>query len=599
MNFYKKMLMVLSVVPLFLSGIAQAKVDIEFILDASGSMRAAMAGKTQMDVAKQSIKAALDQIPSDTFVALRVYAHRVEQTDKTASCQDSELLIPFGPLDKMTFGGRVDSIQPKGYTPIGFSLQKAGEDIIASATLREADRVLVLVSDGEETCGADPVQVVKDLQAKGIKFKLNAVGFNVDAKAQAQLKALAAAGGGQYYDAKDADSLANSLKDITQKALVVDKTTSIYGSEVRGGDSYEKAAPVPLNQELRLDHYQRKNQYDYFYVDLKASQSLAVTITTGDKGVQIKPDNTIAYNESPYTGVQIHDDMRNRIAGEEIIGARNKTTTVESVATKTARRYILIGSIYEDVNKDHTFKVEVKSFPDAGTQDDAGNTPETALTIQRQAYPVNYMTKGDDADMYKVTTIKGEMLTVKIIPENPQSNLAAAFMDDLRVEIAQAAAPNPGAGFRITGTATGTTTYLKVISRYGEENTKYSLEFETAGLATSVPTASVAPVTPPGSTPPATVTTAPVPTAPALVPQEAPTVISDKPISPPSEIKNEEVKTEASVSAEKSSGLQWKSVLKDKDSMKVAGGLFGGGVVLGVILGIVLKTIFGAKYIKP
>ena len=564
---------------LLLTTSAHAKVDIEFILDASGSMRAAMAGKTQMDVAKQSIKAALDQIPPDTYVALRVYAHRIEQTDKTASCQDTELVIPFGPLDKTAFSTRIDSVQPKGYTPIGFSLQEAAKDITTSATIREADRVLVLVSDGEETCGSDPVQVVKDLIAKGIKFKLNAVGFNVDAKAQAQLKAVAEAGGGQYYDAKDADALARSLKDITQKALVIEKTTSVYGTEVRGGDSYETAVAAPLGQESRLDHYQKKNQYDYFYVDLKPTQQLVVTLNTGAKGVQIKPDNTIAYTESPYMGVMIHDDMRNKVAGQEIIGGANKTLTVEDFATKATRRYVLLGSIYEDVNKDHTFKIEVKSFPDAGTQDDAGNTPETALSIQKQAYPVNYMTKGDDADMYKITTAPGENITVKIIPENPQSNLAASFMDDMRAEFAQGFAPNPGAGFRVSGAAKGSVTYVKIISRYGEENTKYSLEFE--GSAPTAPAATTpeaqAPVPPP---PPTGTVSAPTPAAPVAAAPEV-------------------VKAESKTESAALENQDWKQALKNKTLVRIGLGLLGGGLVLGIVIGFILKSLFGPKYIKP
>ena len=185
---------------LFVSGLAQAKTDIEFVLDASGSMRAAMAGSTQMEVAKQTIKSTIAIIPPDTNVALRVYAHRVEQADKAGSCVDTELMIPFGPLNVAAFSAKVDSIQPKGYTPIAYSLQQVANDF---GIEREAEKVVILVSDGEETCGGDPVKAVQDLIAKGFKLKLHAVGFNVDAKTQAQLQAIAAAGGGRYYDARN------------------------------------------------------------------------------------------------------------------------------------------------------------------------------------------------------------------------------------------------------------------------------------------------------------------------------------------------------------------------------------------------------------
>src|SRR5262249_1479862 len=200
-------------------------------LDASGSMKEAMGTQNKIEAAKQSIKTALDTVSPDSFVALRVYAHRVEQANKAGSCVDSELMVPFGPLDKATIAAKLDSIQPKGYTPIAYSLQQAAGDF---GTNRESDHVIILASDGEETCGGDPVQAVKDLIAKGFKVKVNTIGINVDSKAQAQLQAVAAAGGGQYYDAKDAASLGSSLQKLTQEALLVQKTTATYGQVIKG-----------------------------------------------------------------------------------------------------------------------------------------------------------------------------------------------------------------------------------------------------------------------------------------------------------------------------------------------------------------------------
>lgn len=536
-----------------------AKTDIEFILDASGSMRAAMGGKTQMDVAKESIRSALELLPSDVFVALRVYAHRVEQADKVGSCQDTELMIPFSPLDKAAFTARLMAIQPKGYTPIGYSLREAGKDLSAGG-VREADRVLILVSDGEETCGTDPVQVVKDLQAQGIKFKLHAVGFNVDARAQAQLKSIAQAGGGQYYDARDASGLAHSLKDITQKALVIQKTESVYGSEVRGGDSYEKAVALPLDKEVHLDHHQKKGQYDYFFIDLKSGESLTLTMTTIAKGVSIRDQSNTIENDNVYAGYQIHDSQRNKVGGDEFIGQKNTTRSLEFVAPTAQKYFVLIGSLYEDMHKDHTFKGVKKSYPDAGTDSDAGSTPETALSIQKQSYLVNYLTKGDDADLFKLTTAVGENLVVKIIPDNPKSTLMAGLYDDLRAEVSRASAPNEGAGFRLTGSAKGTTTFLKIQRAFGDEATKYSIEFEGAPLAETIPT-----------TPPSL----------PSVPQEVtpPVTVQPEPAAPPVVI------AESPPSSQKSLTILWTS----PQVLKVLGGVFGLGLLLGFLLGFIVK----------
>ena len=102
--------------------------DIEFLLDASGSMNAMADGESQITIAKRSLKETIATIPAGTSVAFRAYSHRIPQADKVASCQDTELLIPFQPLNTMNFSASVDAIQAKGWTPIAYSLKAAGTD---------------------------------------------------------------------------------------------------------------------------------------------------------------------------------------------------------------------------------------------------------------------------------------------------------------------------------------------------------------------------------------------------------------------------------------------------------------------------------------
>lgn len=571
-------LLILSILP----GGAHAKTDIEFILDASGSMRAAMEGKTKMEIAKQSIKAALDSIPPDTHVALRVYAHRIEQSDKAQSCLDTELMIPFGPLNKAAMAAKVDSIQPKGYTPIAYSLQQTEKDF---GVERESEKVIILVSDGEETCGGDPVQAVKDLIAKGFKIKVNAIGFDTDAVAQAQLKAIAQAGGGQYYDAKDSASLANALKEITQKALLIQKDATVYGSEIQGGNSYETAVQIPLGQELRLNHHQRKGEYDYFYADLKAGQSLIVTMNTREKGVVVQGAN-IHENDNPYAGYQIHDATRNKIGGEELIGTRNLTKTSQADATASGRYYVLIGSVYDHMHKDHPFKAEVKNFFDAGSDSDAASTPEAALAIQRQTYPENYLMARDDGDLFKIATRPGEALSIKIIPENPKATLMASLMDDMRAETGRAQSSNEGAGVRLAGTATGSLTYLKVMRGYSDIPTKYSIQFEGGAETTPATQPTTQPAQPP-QTPPQTPVATPVPPVlPPMPPLPVPPSPSTVGGLPPPMMADVPAIQEV-----KESKIPWTS----PKILKILGSIFGAGFLLGVLGGFFLKGLLTKK----
>ncbi len=538
---------------------AWARTDVEIVLDASGSMRAAMAGSTQMEVAKQTIKSTIATIPPETHVALRVYAHRVEQTDKAGSCVDTELMIPFGPLNVAAFSAKVDSIQPKGYTPIAYSLQQVANDFGAE---REAEKVVILVSDGEETCGGDPVQAVKDLIAKGFKLKLHAVGFNVDPKTQAQLQAIAAAGGGQYYDARDPVSLGQSLQKITQDALVVQKTTATYGQEVKGGDSYETAVALTAGPEYRLNHHQRTNQFDYFYIDLKTGQQLTATLNTVQKGVSIR-EQTATENVNAYAGFQIHDAARNKLKSEEIIGSANATKTIGVYAPAAARYYVLIGSTYADQHKDHPFKLEVKDFFDAGSGADAPDNLQAALAQENaKPYPENYFTvKTDEVDIFKVATTKGEAITAQALPDNLKAKLEITLLDDLRVELGKGVSPNDGAGVRVSGTATGPTTYVRVQLHFtGDVDTKYSLTVESgAGTAAPAVPATATPLPPAVSEP-----------APAATPPPPPPVIA-----PPPPIANEGGSPEA---------------------LKVLASFTGGGLFVGLLVGLLLgKVLFGKK----
>lgn len=82
---------------------------------------------------------------------------------------------------------------------------------------KEAETTIVLVSDGVETCAADPCAVMRKLKATGIKFVLHVVGFGVDAAAESQLRCMAEATSGRYFGAHDANSLQVALGSMQQE----------------------------------------------------------------------------------------------------------------------------------------------------------------------------------------------------------------------------------------------------------------------------------------------------------------------------------------------------------------------------------------------
>lgn len=177
------------------------------ILDASGSMNAKLPnGETRIAVAQRAIKGVAGFIPAQAQLSLRMYGAQSAAREK--NCQDTHLAVPFGAASAA--GGAVtasvDAAKAQGYTPIAYSLGQAANDFSADAK----ERVIVLVSDGKETCQGDPVVAAKALAAKGVT--VHTVGFVVDTAARGQLQAIASVTGGSYFDAPVGPELPETLK---------------------------------------------------------------------------------------------------------------------------------------------------------------------------------------------------------------------------------------------------------------------------------------------------------------------------------------------------------------------------------------------------
>lgn len=428
-----------------------APVDIEFILDASGSMAVSTEGRSQIDIAKQSIKATIANIPTNVNVALRVYGHRIPKSDKEQSCIDTELAIPFGPLNTQAFSARVDALNPNGYTPIAFSLKEAAKDFLG----KESEHVIILVSDGEETCGGDPVAEAKALLAQGFKVTIHTIGFRVDAATKAQLMAISGATGGSYYDAGNAASLTQNLTEAAQKALVIAKEKErARGQEIRGGDQYETAVLIEQGIEYRLDHHQKQNQYDYFYVPLTRGQSMVVTLTTQDHGVDIYGEQA-KETINPYAGFRVVGPPPDyqQILDEVIIGTQHGKKVGWALATQEGKHFVLTGNTYHSQHKNSPFKIEIKNHFDANTDTDAQDNIVRATVLEMGDYPSNWIFYKEDVDVYQLMAARGAAYAVKITPPDMESSMEANVYDQDRVRKTSAHSPNRGALLRMENVA--------------------------------------------------------------------------------------------------------------------------------------------------
>jgi Ca-activated chloride channel family protein len=160
-------------------------------------------GQTKIAAARAAVDSILSKWKPTDRLGLIAYGHRSK-----GDCKDIELMIPVSRFDPARIKTAVNSLNPKGKTPIADSLRAAA----ASLKATENKGTVVLVSDGIETCVADPCAVAADLKKAGVGFVAHVIGFDVaDPAAKAQLQCIARATGGVYLDARNASGLENAL----------------------------------------------------------------------------------------------------------------------------------------------------------------------------------------------------------------------------------------------------------------------------------------------------------------------------------------------------------------------------------------------------
>lgn len=252
---------------------ADESTKVLLLLDVSGSMNERIgSGGTKFAAAKRALKKVADALPVGTQVGLRVYGSKIAEPKERnpKACRDTELVLPIGPLRRSAMYKAVDSFKAKGETPIAYSLQKSVDDLGDSGK-----RVVVLISDGEETCSPDPCPVAKKLATSGVALQFNAVGLAVNEKARKQLQCIAKAGDGSYYDANNTSDLEEALRRITQRAL---RPFQMSGTPVKATAGPDDAPRIGPGQYK--DSYDPSNDPRYYRITRTPASTVTASIAT-------------------------------------------------------------------------------------------------------------------------------------------------------------------------------------------------------------------------------------------------------------------------------------------------------------------------------
>lgn len=257
------------------------------VLDASGSMAAQDAPGQRLEAAKVAVTDVVTRLPWGHEVGLVVYGSSTGSSDaeQPAGCQDVVVAREVAPRGQRDVAGVLAQLQPRGYTPIGLSLQAAA-DLLPDSGPRQ----IVVVSDGLDTCapdglGADPCLTAQELHAADTELAVSTIGFRTEADpaAAAQLDCIATAGGGQALGAASATLLGTRLSATVNSGWSAEALT---GSSFRGIALGASLDEVKAAVDAELPTIRARGvaelQVDDATLEITDGIVTAITITTPD-----------------------------------------------------------------------------------------------------------------------------------------------------------------------------------------------------------------------------------------------------------------------------------------------------------------------------
>ena len=183
------------------------KAKVEVIIDASGSMAQILAkNKSKMYYLKELMREFFRaRWKEKNLMAMRVYGGK-----KKGKCDDIRMAVPFSTTNISTMERQVSELSPMGMTPLHKSLVMAFDDLKSYL----GPKRIVVVTDGQDTCGGDPCKTVEEWkkQKLDIKFYVIALGFKGESESLKKISCI-----GDTHVANDGDSFNDALNQIGNK----------------------------------------------------------------------------------------------------------------------------------------------------------------------------------------------------------------------------------------------------------------------------------------------------------------------------------------------------------------------------------------------
>lgn len=153
-------------------------INVLFVMDGSSSMTKKWGKEDKWTIAEKSLLQIADSLLKEhenLQFGLRVYGH--QSLPMQNDCKDTELKLPITKNTLTQLKNSLHSVNPKGITPLAFTLEQTKIDF---AGLEGQKNILVLITDGSESCLGDPCKILEILLAQEVIVKPVIIGLDID-----------------------------------------------------------------------------------------------------------------------------------------------------------------------------------------------------------------------------------------------------------------------------------------------------------------------------------------------------------------------------------------------------------------------------------
>lgn len=199
------------------------------LVDGSGSMAGRLNGRSKLDLARQAARTFIASLPADVEASVIAFGQQGNNTraGKEQSCSAIDTLAPMT-ANHSALLAALDKTKAVGWTPLAAAIGQAETMLQDSSS--SGEQIIYVVSDGEETCGGDPVEIAQRVNQGQTRAIVNIIGFGLPPKEAASLQSVANAGGGTFVDVHTSQAFDEAM-------ALVRESNRLAGNAVRASNA--------------------------------------------------------------------------------------------------------------------------------------------------------------------------------------------------------------------------------------------------------------------------------------------------------------------------------------------------------------------------